>query len=97
MSPEDEKTFQQAQELLLQQQRRLKPIEENLRIAISMLEAARRTISGQMAAFSAYSLPIPPEMVVSALFDLQTALGGPDKPADAPPKCPVEGEHERKA
>ena len=50
-----------------------------------------------MEAFSSYSLPVPPEMVVSALFDLQTALGGPEKPADAKPTGPVEGEHEWKA
>ena len=97
MTPEEDKTMQKAQELLMRARRVLKTNEDNLKLAISMLEQARLVVKAQMEAFAAYSLPVPPEMVVSALFDLQTALGGPDEPEKTTPKCPVEGEHEWKA
>ena len=84
MSRDDEDMMLRAHNELEEQRRRILELESNLQTVISMVETARAIAKGQMMAFGAQILPIPPELAVSALFDLHVALGGDPAANDRP-------------
>lgn len=84
MNRDDHDMMLRADLELKSMRKELDEYQEGMKTMLGMVQEARDIVKGQIAAFAAQALPIPPAMVVSALIDLETALGGEESANDEP-------------
>lgn len=91
MNRDDHDMMLRADAELKSMKKELEEYQEGMKTMLGMVSEARAIVKGQIAAFAAQQLPVPPAMVVSALIDLETALGGEESANDEPPKPKNDG------